>query len=233
MDIYGGQDPRTIAIYTPSDAARYLNIPTSTIRAWSVGRKYPVTAGYKQFCPLIEAPTHSPLRLSFINLIEIHILRAIRQHHRLEMGKVRIALDYLETQFQIPHPLAYREFYTDGVDLFIQQYGLQINASAYGQTALKHLLNIHLERIEPDDQGLAIQLYPFTRSHEEQSPRFVVIDPRIAFGRMTIAGTGIPTDIVTERFHAGDSPEQLAHDYECDLAKIQEAIRCETRPITQ
>jgi len=146
------------------------------------------------------------------------------------LHKVRNALDYLECEFQIAHPLAHREFYTDGVDLFIKQYGLQINASRQGQMTLKDLLNHHLERIEPDDHGLAIKLYPFTRNHEEKNPRFVVIDPRISFGRMTIADTGIPTEIVTERFHAGDSPEQIAHDYECDLEKIQEAIRCETRP---
>jgi len=87
----------------------------------------------------------------------------------------------------------------------------------------------HLERIEPDDKGLAIKLFPFTRNEERDNPRIIVIDPRIAFGRMVIANTGIPTDIIAERFLAGDSQTQLAHDYECDIEQIEEAIRCESR----
>ncbi len=58
-----------------------------------------------------------------------------------------------------------------------------------------------------------------------------MIDPRIAFGRMVIVGTGIPTNIIAERFHAGDSYEQLAHDYQCEIEKIEEAIRCVSRPV--
>lgn len=91
MDIYGGQDPRTIPSYSTGDAARYLKIPASTIRAWTVGRKYPVVDGQKQFRPLIETTEKQPLRLSFINLIEVHILRAIRQHHQLELRNWTIA----------------------------------------------------------------------------------------------------------------------------------------------
>ncbi|WP_241392556.1 DUF433 domain-containing protein [Rippkaea orientalis] len=102
-----------------------------------------------------------------------------------------------------------------------------INASQKGQLDLRNKLNLHLERIEPDDSGLAIKLYPFTRPHEENNPKIVVIDPRIAFGRLVIANTGIPTSILKERFHAGDTIEDLAYDYGCDLLSIQEAIRCE------
>ncbi|MBD2580173.1 DUF433 domain-containing protein [Oscillatoria sp. FACHB-1406] len=231
MDIYGGQDPRNIPIYSVGEAARYLKIPDSTIRAWTAGRQYPVAYGHKTFRPLIETQGKKPLRLTFINLIEIHVLRAIRQDHQINLAKVRSALDYIGNELKLLHPLAEWKFSTDGVDLFIDYYGSQINASIGGQLSLKNQLNNHLERIEPDDRGLAIKLYPFTRNQEENNPRLVVIDPRVAFGRMTIAGTGIPTDIITERFHAGDSPEQLVYDYGCELEQIQEAIRCETRPI--
>ncbi|WP_017305045.1 DUF433 domain-containing protein [Spirulina subsalsa] len=231
MDIYGGQDPRNIPIYSAGDAGRYLKIPPSTVRAWTVGYRYAVTAGSRTFQPIIETQMKNPLRLSFINLIEIHVLRAIRKHHKLDLTKVRTALDYINQVFATPHPLAQREFYTDGVDLFIKQYGVSINASSQGKTTLKNLLNTHLERIEPDDKGLALKLYPFTRNQEENNPRLVVVDPYVSFGRMVITGTGIPTSIITERFHAGDSPEQIAKDYECDIEKIQEAIRCETRAI--
>ncbi|MEQ8972941.1 MAG: DUF433 domain-containing protein [Coleofasciculus sp. C1-SOL-03] len=226
-DIYGGKNPRDLPNYSIGDAARYLKIPAATIRSWTVGRNYPVSEGEKKFYPLIEVKKSQPIRLSFTNLIEVHILRAIRKHHKIDLDKVRATLDYINEQLQIPHPLAHQEFQTDGIDLFIERYGSLINTSKQGQTNLKDALKTHLERIELDDRGLAIKLYPFTRNGEQDNPRWVVIDPRIAFGRLVIAGTGIPTSILAERYKAGDSIDDLAYDYDCDRLKIEEAIRCE------
>jgi len=226
-DLYQGRDPRDIPTYTIPDAARYLRIPAGTVRSWTVGRSYPVTEGKRFFEPLIAVPQQTPRLLSFTNLIEIHVLRAIRKHHKIQLDKVRTALDFLEAQLKVTHPLAHEEFRTDGISLFIERYGTLINASAQGQTQLKAVLTQHLERIEPDDSGLAIKLYPFTRSDEAHNPRIVVIDPRIAFGRLVIDGTGIPTSIIAERYKAGDSLQDLTEDYDCDLSQIEEAIRCE------
>jgi uncharacterized protein (DUF433 family) len=225
IDIYGGQDPRDIPSYSIGDAARYLRIPPGTIRSWTMGRIYPVADGEMFFQPLIPIKKQKPRLLSFTNLVEIHVLRAIRQHHQIKLDKVRTALDFIEERFQVPHPLAREEFRTNGIDLFIEKYGKLINASQKGQTELKDSLKAHLERIEPDDQGLAMKLYPFPRSQEENSRKIVVIDPRISFGRLVIAGTGIAAKVLSERFNAGDSIEELADDYDCDRLKIEEAIR--------
>lgn len=225
-ELYGGTDPRDIPTYSISDAARYLRIPAGTIRSWTVGRKYPTANGSNFFRPLIPIRDFKPKLLSFTNLIEVHVLRAIRKHH-VDLDKVRDALDFIEEEFQASHPLARESFLTDGVDLFIERYGFLINASKNEQSELKASFNAHLERIEPDDAGLAIKLYPFTRSRDEDSPRLVVIDTRIAFGRLVIAGTGIAARVLLERYRAGDSIEYLAHDYNCDQEMIDEAIRCE------
>lgn len=225
--LYGDQEPRNLPNYSITDTARYLRIPSSTIRAWTIGYNYSVKDGSKFFKPLIEIPQENPYLLSFTNLVEVHILRAIRQHHQIQLKKVREALDYIDEEFKVPHPLVQERFRTDGVDLFIERYGTLINTSKREKTKLKNALSTHLERIEPDDQGLAIQLYPFTRSQEVNNPKIVVIDPRIAFGRLVIAGTGIPTSILKERYQAGDSIDELADDYGCDRLKIEEAIRCE------
>jgi uncharacterized protein (DUF433 family) len=226
-DLYGGIDPRDIPAYSISDAARYLRIPAGTIRSWTVGRHYRITNGSNFFKPLIAINDHKPRVLSFTNLVEVHVLRAIRKHHKIQLDKVRSALDFIDEKFQVSHPLARERFRTDGVDLFIERYGSLVNASKSGQEELKDAFNTHLERIEPDDTGLAIRLYPFTRSHEEDNPRIVVIDPRIAFGRLVIAGTGIVTRVLAERYQAGDSIDELAYDYDCNRLTIEEAIRCE------
>ncbi len=230
IDIYGGQDPRDIPTYAISEAARYLRIPAGTIRSWVAGRHYQTSQGSQYFQPLITTVDRKPRLLSFANLIEVHLLRAIRKDHKIQLDKVRAALDYLESHLQVAHPLESQRFRTDGVDLFIEHYGTLINASRAGQTSLKDALKAHLERIEPDDSGLAIKLYPFTRSQEANNPRLVVIDPRVAFGRLVMAGTGVPTQMIADRYLAGDSVDDLADDYNCRRDAIEEAIRCELAP---
>ena len=226
-DFYREIDPRDIPTYSIDDAAHFLRIPRNTIRSWTAGRNYKTLKGLKTFKPLIPTPNRKPRLLSFTNLIEIHVLRAIRKHHNIQISNVREALDFVEERFEVSHPLAREAFRTDGVDLFIKRYGSLINASKSGKEELKASFSAHLERIEPDNTGLAIKLYPFTLANEEDNPKSVVIDPRIAFGRLVIVGTGIATDVLAERFEAGDSIEELAYDYELDRNKIEEAIRYE------
>lgn len=54
-----------------------------------------------------------------------------------------------------------------------------------------------------------------------------VIDPRISFGRPIVAGSGIPTSAIVQRYLAGEGYEHLANDYRLGVEQIQEAVRCE------
>jgi uncharacterized protein (DUF433 family) len=224
-NLYGETDPRDIPIYSISDAAKYLRIPVGTIRSWTVS----VSNGsnFSKPQPLILTQDIKPKLLSFTNLVEIHVLRAIRKHHQMQRDKVRIALDYIEEKFQVLHPLASEKFSINGVDLFIERYASLFNVSEDWRRDLKSSFNTHFQRIEFDKNGFAMKLFPFTASQEENNPRIVVIDPRIAFGRLVIAETGIPTIVLAQRLKAGESIQDLAYDYKCDRLKIEEAIRCE------
>jgi uncharacterized protein (DUF433 family) len=165
--------------------------------------------------------------LSFINLVEVHVLDAIRREHRIPLDKVRVAIDYLRREFNSEHPLADHRFETDGLDLFVQRYGKLINISRAGQLAIRQLLQAHLKRVERDASGAAIRLYPFTRKRLQDEPKAIVIDPSISFGKPVMAGSGIPTSIVAERYKAGETIRELADDYERPQSDIEEAIRCE------
>jgi hypothetical protein len=62
---------------------------------------------------------------------------------------------------QVSHPLATQKFSTNGIDLFVEHYGTLIQASQAERNQLELAINTHIQRIEADDQGLAIKLYPF------------------------------------------------------------------------
>ena len=55
----------------------------------------------------------------------------------------------------------------------------------------------------------------------------MVIDPNVSFGRPVLAGTGIPTAVIAERFNAGETIAELIEDYNRTPTEIEEAIRCE------
>jgi len=142
------------------------------------------------------------------------------------MRRVRAALSFLQEQFGSEHPLVDEAMETDGKWLFVKKYGSLINVSQAGQGAMAEVLEAHLRRIERNEAGLAIRLFPFTRKGVD-APRIVSIDPLVAFGRPVIVGSRITTTDVADRFKAGESAADLAKDYGRPRADIEEAIRCE------
>ena len=220
-------DIRETPAYGILEASHYLRIPLATLRSWVVGRHYPTESGKKFFRPIIIPSSREESLLSFTNLVEVHVLDAIRWEHEIPLKKIRIALDYLKKKVSSRHPLVDQSFETHGLDLFVQKYGQLINVSEEGQLAMRNLLQAHLHRVERDQSGLPVKLYPFTRKRLPNEPMLVVIDPYISFGRPVVVGTGIPTDVIAERYKAGESIGELAADYSCKGSAIEEAIRCE------
>jgi|PersoiStandDraft_1058852.scaffolds.fasta_scaffold12316_1 uncharacterized protein (DUF433 family) len=220
-------DPRLMPLYGIGEAAHYLSVPHATVSSWVKGRLYPTQEGIRHFRPPIRAAADSPWRLSFTNLVEIHVLSGLRKEHRLKLDKVRTALDYVRKNLGVDHPLAHQSFITNGASLFVERFGRLIDASNEGQEAMKQVVLLYARRIDPDADGLAARLYPFTRVVTQNAPKVIAIDPKISLGRPFIEGTGVPTSVLAERYKAGDSIEELAEDYQCETADVQEAIRCE------
>ena len=216
---------RELPAYSDAEVAHYLNLPRSTVRYWATG---------KDSSPaLIEVADTNPVALSFLNLVELHVLAAIRRKHAVPMPKVRRAIDYLRENTQDEsdqlHPLISKQLQTDGLDLFIEQYGRLVNISSAGQLAMRVIIEAALRRIERDRRGIPIKLYPFTRSNINDAPAMVVIDPSLSAGRPVITGTGLATEVIAERYKAGETVAELAEDYDREEAEIEEAIRCELR----
>ncbi len=216
-------DPREQPSYSVAEVAHYLNVPGATIRYWARGRDI--------YLPLIDVPDHRPTLLSFFNLAELHVLAAIRRRHAVPMPKVRDAIEWLtrhaDRASDKRHPLIGRQLDTDGLDLFVDYYGNLVNISQDGQIAMREVMSAALRRIDRDPKGVPVRLFPFTRNSISDAPTSVVIDPRLSAGRPGIAGTGIATEIVAERYKAGESVAELARDSERSGDEIEEAIRCE------
>lgn len=218
--------------YRSAEAARLLALPRETVKAWAFGQDYVHQDGRpKRFVRLIDAADPKHKLLSFANLCELHVLAAVRRHHRVPMPSVRASLDFVARELGTPRPLIAQEFLTNGVELFVEHAGQLLNTSQKGQQALRGEFERALSRIRRDDRGMPVRLFPYTRrtssSESADQPDAIVIDPRLAFGRPALVRAGVTTEVIEDRFRAGDSPRDMADDYGVDETDILEAIRFE------
>lgn len=223
--LYGGRDPRELPAYTLADAARYLHVPAATLGTWFKGRNYPrKRGGPGESKRLIIPADPSGARISFFNVVEAHVLRALRTEHGIPLHAVRAALDFAETRLGIEHVLLSDSLLTGWGEVFLERYGNLISLSRSGQIAMRQMLEIYLRRVKRDDRNIPVRLFPFLRQTTASSSESVVLDPRVSFGRPIVAGSGIRTSTIVSRIDAGETVEHLAHDYGLTAEQINDAL---------
>lgn len=221
QELYASQAAYRLPLYTVQQAAHLTGLPLKTTARWAAAETG------------LLVRQSGKAGLSFLNLVELHVLAAIRRLHRVPLGKVRQAVQFVRKNAGTDYPLAEQQFETDSVDLFIHELDVLINASRHGQVAIRELVAAYLQRIERDAAGFPLRLYPLYRADAEtaaevsQFPMLIAVDPTLSFGRPVLAASGIAVDIVVSRYRAGDSIRDLVADYNLPEAAIEEALRYE------
>lgn len=215
-------DIRDAPAYTFLAAARCLGMPQATLRYWVRGR---ASATGREIVsrPPISAPAGVGDLISFNNLVEAHVLRALRIKNRVRMTAVRAAIDCAERELGIARLLLRDELRTSGRDILLDRLSDLITLSRSGQLAMRQMLAVYLRRVDRDGDALPHRLYPLRPAwSEDRKP--VVIDPRVSFGRPTVEGSGISTAALVDRLDAGESVEALAHDYRLAVSQVRDAV---------
>jgi uncharacterized protein (DUF433 family) len=218
------QDLRNQPAYGPAEAARYLRVPAATLRSWVLGRDYPKGGKQATFHPLIRPSLQQPLQLSFFNLIEAHVLRALRTEHGVAIAELRKAIAYAQKKLSIERLLLSPELRTHAGEVFLDRYVELINLSASGQLALRKVFEEHLKRVEWDEWKFPVRLYPYLDPSQRTPERPIAIDPQVAFGRPVVLRAGVSTAAIAERLDAGESVEALVDDYDLTREEIEQAV---------
>lgn len=226
FDLYEGRDPRDIPAYSFREVALSIDVPISTLRAWCVGQ-----ANFARVLSLPDDWTEYHA-LSFFNLIEANVVAELRREHKVPMSRVRTALEFLAQNVPVLHPLVEKELLvTPNQRVYIMHEGKRIDISAGGQWPLDAVVRNLLKRVHRGPQGI-LTFFPRVQRpkyhpvpEDEYAP--VVVDPEVCFGRPLIAGTAIPTDVVADRYHGGDSIKKMAEDYDLSEEQVEAALRFE------
>lgn len=226
-------DPRLdLPLYAVPEAARLARVPTSSLWNWVRGYAYPTQGGTRRAKPVLPTMREGGTpTLSFVNLMETVALAGFRQTG-VSMQRVRKALEYAKKAMEETHPLASERILTDGRDLFweYQEHKdpkVQLFNLVYeGQKVFPEAVERYLREVEWGQDHYATRWWP---GAPEAGAGAVVLDPKRAFGAPVVAGTGIRTEDVFDRFSAGEPIDTLASDYGLTVEQIEAAIRAEAR----
>jgi uncharacterized protein (DUF433 family) len=217
-----GVDARELALYTPADAACYLDINPQTLATWLWGRNYPTTAGERFFAPLIEPADKENKLLSFFNLAELHVLAATRYQHDVKIKSVRAAMDTVMERYPSAHPLLSVDFKTNGKDLFAQRVDENENLSTPGQLNFKPIMDLFLEHVVRDEHDLVKKIFPLIAGQPDD--RIISITYGISSSQPVIDGSGVPAWLIHSRHQGGEDIASIGDDFGLPVAKIQRAI---------
>jgi uncharacterized protein (DUF433 family) len=212
-------------IYSLPRAARLLGISTQQIRRWMVGRVVFDHNGERVIPPLWEP--HLPIvdgkvALSFLDLMELRLVKALVEHHGLRLPKIRACIGgWRSLNSEYPYPLLNRKvrLMSDGNTLIAR---LSDHSSPLDLSLMQYLMT---EVIEPnlvdldfDGQELPLRWWPLGRKAK------VLISPLIEFGEPIIRDTGIPTQALAEAVKAEGSERKVAQIYGVSVDVVRSAV---------
>ena len=202
--------------YGFAEAARIARVRPATARRWIAGYSCRGEGGEHSATPAEGSA-------SFADLVEVAAIRRLLDCG-LSIRGIRAIVEHCRDHFQSERPLLSHRFRTDGRDAFAQLDGMGGELGGVlrgkGNTAWDEVLGPFLGTVDYEDEWVH-RWWPGGRE------RTVVVDPRYGYGLPVVAGTGVRTEIIRERFEAGDSPGQIERDFGVSRRAIKHALEFE------
>jgi uncharacterized protein (DUF433 family) len=224
-DIYNGKNPVDLPRYTYRDAGRATGVPATTIAAWFRGQAWHKGKSAGFFRPVLQRPDFKDPRLSYNNVLEVHILRALRTTHEIRLEKVREAILTAQRQYSIPRLLLSNQLYAGGGELFLTAYSELVHLSSGNQTVMRDLFVQYLKRITVQEAETdLLAFYPFPKNPALGTQKLILVSPHVAFGAAVISRLGVSTATIASRVNAGEERASIVEDYGLLEDEFDEAV---------
>lgn len=224
-------------LYTVTEAARYLDVPASTLASWAkgyrrAGKGRPEVTG-SPVLTTVPSPGRGPV-IPFVGLAEGLVLTAMRCAG-VPLQRIRPALARLDDELGLQHALASRRLYTDGAEV-LYDYGetgededaaraaRELVVVRSDQRVFNEVVEAYLRRLEFADDGY-VQLIRLPAYEVAE----VVVDPARGFGQPIFARGGARLEDALALFRAGEPLDVVAEEYGVPRAQLEDAVRIATR----
>jgi uncharacterized protein (DUF433 family) len=218
-----GQELDTLPLRTIPEAAQYLAIDEGTLLSWYSKRQ----AILKPSGWYGEA--HAFALLSFRDMEEAYKVHLLRTKFHYSMQYIQKALAQARLESKSEHPLIDEKMLAfDCLALYMKGRGRRhSHVIALGEQRplyIPEVVETWGKRIIADSKGRTKQMFPWRFAAKDETSRPVSLEPDVLSGTLVITGTRIPVAVLQGRNQAGESPEQLAKDYDIDLLILKQAL---------
>lgn len=218
-----------VGFYSLSEAAMLTGIPAPAINRWVFGytSKKDGEAIYHSPVWNSQIQAYDEKALGFLDLLEVRFVAAFKRYG-ISLQAIRMASSFAREYFNSSHPFACQAFRTDGKSIFaelIHEEGFSDERALIDlvkrQYAFKDVIGPSLySGIEYDREGQALAWRP-------NDNRYVILDPRRAFGRPLDNRSGVPTETLYGAWLAEGDERLVARLYEVELKAVKAAIAFE------
>lgn len=223
-------DKFTAPLYTQAEAARFLDLSTSTFRNWARGRNGAGTdrrSGSPVLTTVNRTTPHGP-NIPFVGLAEGYALSAIRRTG-VPLQRIRPALERLGEEMGIRHALASKQLFTDGAEVLFDhaKHADQDEADAVrelvvvrdGQRVFTEVVHDYLTQIVFGHDGFAtaIPLLGFRKAE-------LVADIKRSFGQPIFRHGGVRLEDAISLFKAERDIDVVSDEYGIPRAELEDVL---------
>jgi uncharacterized protein (DUF433 family) len=214
-------DPLTRPLYTFAEADRLAGVTRGTAQRWLTGYAYYGARGERVVQPPVTPGPGGAGGVSFTDLVEIVAIGRLKERD-FSLTAIRRIVENCQQILGVPRPLTTLRFKTGGREIFVDQGAVLLEVGRRkGMRAWERVLRPYLETLDYREDGAARRWWPLGR-HEP-----ILVDPDYGFGLPVVAHSGVRTEIILERFRAGDLDKQIADDFEVSAEEVQRALQFE------
>lgn len=224
-------------LYTVVEAARYLDVPVSTLRSWAKGYrragKGRLAVTGSPVLTTVKSSRRGPV-IPFVGLAEGLVLTAMRRAG-VPLQRIRPALARLDEELGLQHALASRRLYTDGAEVLYDyaetgedeeaaRAARELVVVRSDQRVFNEVVDAYLRRLEFAEDGY-VQLIRLPAYEVAE----IVVDPARGFGQPIFARGGARLEDALALFRAGEPLDVVAQEYGIPPAELEDAVRVATR----
>lgn len=213
-----GQDIRTVPTYTIPEAAGFLAIPTRTMFSWYEGDE-----------PILKASAifGAIHLLSYRDIEEAYRVYMLRERFDFPLQFLRKSMRNARDMFRSQHPLqradavkkCLRDLVYDKPARGKKPRTITSLGRNPGQQMVEEVVDLFAERIVSGEF-----IFPWRFAATDHSSRPVSMSANIMSGRLVVAGTRIPVNVLLGSKRAGQTIAEIAVDYGLEPSVVEKAL---------
>jgi uncharacterized protein (DUF433 family) len=206
--------------YSFADADYLAGVGRGTSKRWLEGYEYR-RRDTKVSQPSISGAERASDAVSFVDLVEVVAIGKLKDFG-FSLRSVREIVKNCQEMFETERPLVTLSFKIGGREAFVERDGALMEVGRHKRmSAWKEVLIPFLQDLDYSQEEVVHRWWPLGRQN------IIVLDPEYGYGYPVIQNSGVRTEIVLERFKAGDPEDLIASDFNLDPSDVQRALRFE------